>query len=241
MGTDTIVTAIDGVVIPSDNHNSIKGALTVDLLPRNTSGVVTDQAGDLGSSSYEWKKVYVNDIEVSGAIDILPSGLLVPYAGQSAPTGWLFAAGETIGDTGSGANYAGPQYETLFNLIKFGYGNAGTEVFGTNTVLLPDPRGRFIRGKDRSAGIDPQGDSTEGTTRGESFKSHNHRSSKTRYSSGGSGTKNYNTGWDTYTNPLGYTNSGYIDTDGNGTKTIEDTGSTETAPTHMVLNHIIKI
>lgn len=67
-------------------------------------------------------------------------GELRLVAMNSAPPGrWLPAIGETVGDTGSSATYAGPQYQALFELIKAsGWGNAGTEVWGTNTVLLPD-------------------------------------------------------------------------------------------------------
>jgi len=90
MGTDTLTTAIDGTIVASDNHNSIKGALTVDLYPRNSSGVVTDQAGDLGSSTYEWKALYTNDLEVSGS---LTGGLDI--------TGGLTVTGDTSISTGN--------------------------------------------------------------------------------------------------------------------------------------------
>lgn len=180
MGTDTINQAVDGTVIPADNHNSIRGALSQDFYPRNSSGVVADEAGDLGSATYEWKKIYVKDMEISGSIvqltgfDVLPSGIVVPYSGSTAPTGWLLCKGETIGNTGSGATHTGSEYETLFDLIKTAYGNAGTESFsGGDTVLLPDPRGRFVRCLDQGKGIDSG--RGIGTTQADATGDHTHQ------------------------------------------------------------------
>ena len=56
--------------------------------------------------------------------------------------------GETISDTGDGGDIVGPQYEDLFNLVKDTAPNAGTEVFGTDTVTLPDFRGQTPIGMD---------------------------------------------------------------------------------------------
>ena len=62
MGNDTINQATDGTIIPSSNHNSIRNALSVDLTPRNASGVVTDQAGSIGSSTYTWLGGYIQNM-----------------------------------------------------------------------------------------------------------------------------------------------------------------------------------
>lgn len=76
-----------------------------------------------------------------------PSGSIIQYAGSSNPSGWIICIGETIGNAVSGADYAGATYETLFDILKTGWGNAGTEVFADgDTVLLPDLRGMFLRG-----------------------------------------------------------------------------------------------
>ena len=45
MGTGLLPSAVDGTVIPSTDHNSIKDVLTEDLVPRNISGVATAVAG----------------------------------------------------------------------------------------------------------------------------------------------------------------------------------------------------
>jgi microcystin-dependent protein len=62
-----------------------------------------------------------------------PAGTVVPYAGSSAPTGWLFADGSAI----SRSTYAG-----LFAILSTIYG-AGD---GSTTFNLPDLRGRMVAG-----------------------------------------------------------------------------------------------
>ena len=83
-----------------------------------------------------------------------PIAAMMDYAGASAPSGWLFANGETIGDAGSGADNEDSGYQVLFNLIKDSWGNAGTEDFaGGDTVKLPDFRGRSPMGSGTGAGL----------------------------------------------------------------------------------------
>jgi hypothetical protein len=59
MGTNNIDAATDGTVIPPSQHNSIKSALSGDYVPRNASGVPEDEAGDLGTSSFQFKKARI--------------------------------------------------------------------------------------------------------------------------------------------------------------------------------------
>ena len=72
----------------------------------------------------------------------LPSGAVMYFAMQSAPTGWLKADGSAVSRT---------QYPALFAAIgtTFGAGN------GKTTFNLPDLRGEFVRGWDNGRGIDP--------------------------------------------------------------------------------------
>lgn len=97
--------------------------------------------------------VTASKIAPSAATAIMPVGGVLPYAGATSPTGWLLCSGQTIGDVGSGADFASADYETLFDLIKSYYGNAGTEDWASgDTVLLPDLQGRVIAGKDDMSG-----------------------------------------------------------------------------------------
>lgn len=53
-GNDTIPTRSNGQTITAEWANVLKRVLSQDLLPRNSSGVVVDKAGSLGSSTYNW-------------------------------------------------------------------------------------------------------------------------------------------------------------------------------------------
>jgi microcystin-dependent protein len=70
-----------------------------------------------------------------------PVGMLAPFAGAAAPTGWLLCAGQTVPRLGT--------YAKLFGVISTTY-NTGGEA-GTD-FRLPDLRGRAIAGKDNMGG-----------------------------------------------------------------------------------------
>ncbi len=72
----------------------------------------------------------------------LPSGVVLPFGGTAAPTGFLIADGSAVSRT---------TYAALFAVIGTAFG-AGD---GSTTFNLPDMRGRFMRGVDGSAGLDP--------------------------------------------------------------------------------------
>lgn len=70
---------------------------------------------------------------------VLPSGMVVPYAAATAPTGWLIADGSAVSRT---------TYATLFAVIGTVFGTGD----GSTTFNLPDLRGRFVAGVDSGAG-----------------------------------------------------------------------------------------
>lgn len=65
----------------------------------------------------------------------IPSGIILDYAGTTAPSGWLLAAGQAVSRS---------TYAPLFGAIGTRYG-AGD---GSTTFNLPDLRGRVTAGKD---------------------------------------------------------------------------------------------
>jgi microcystin-dependent protein len=74
--------------------------------------------------------------DISGATSVfMPAGALVPYAGPSAPTGWLLCAGQAVSRT---------IFATLFAAVGTTYGIGD----GATTFNLPDLRGRSIFGRD---------------------------------------------------------------------------------------------
>ena len=71
MGTGTLTSRSDGETIPSADHNELVDALSVDVVPRNTSRVATDIIGQLGTSLFRWLRIYVKEIFVGTAANNL--------------------------------------------------------------------------------------------------------------------------------------------------------------------------
>jgi microcystin-dependent protein len=71
-----------------------------------------------------------------------PTGCVLPFAGTTAPEGWLLCDGSVVSRTA----YAG-----LFSAIGTAHGNGD----GSTTFHIPDLRGRFVRGLDGAANRDP--------------------------------------------------------------------------------------
>lgn len=88
--------------------------------------------------------VYANlaavQASISQAVSIaMPTGAIIPYAGATAPTDFLFCFGQAVSRT---------TYAALFTVISTTYG-AGD---GSTTFNLPDLRGRVIAGQDDMGG-----------------------------------------------------------------------------------------
>lgn len=73
--------------------------------------------------------------------NVVPPGVVFPYAGPIPPTGWLLADGSAVSRT---------TYARLFAAIGTTYGVGD----GTTTFNLPDLRGEFLRGLDNARGVD---------------------------------------------------------------------------------------
>ncbi|HUM50254.1 MAG TPA: tail fiber protein [Chitinophagales bacterium] len=91
--------------------------------------------------------------KVAGNATLFPPGFIMPFAGDSSkiPNGWFLCDGREISRS---------QYSALYAVIldNWGRGNNST------TFNLPDLRGTFLRGRDGSAGNDP--DNTASTNNG---------------------------------------------------------------------------
>ena len=87
---------------------------------------------------------------------LMPTGVIMPYAGASAPTGYLFCDGNAVSRA---------TYSDLFGIIGVTYGVGD----GSTTFALPDLRGRVIAGQDDMGGssahtlTDAQADQLGGT------------------------------------------------------------------------------
>lgn len=163
----------------------------------------------------------------------VPTGVINPFAGTTAPTGWLACDGSAV----SRATYA-----ALYSVIGDAYGEGD----GSTTFNLPDLRGRFLRGVDGATGRDPNaatrtasntggntGDNV-GSVQADAMQGHWHNLNTTAsaLASGGSFSR---------LNPAGSADNNVVRdpvTDGvNGTPRT----SSETRPINVYVNFIIKI
>jgi len=76
------------------------------------------------------------------AVPVNPPGVLLPYAGTSAPTGWLLC---------DGSEYRISEYTVLFQAIGYAFGARTTVTSGFFKV--PDMRGRLPLGADNIGGL----------------------------------------------------------------------------------------
>ena len=113
--------------------SDLKTYLTANL--PMTSAMITDgtiQSGDIGNAQITQAKLAADVIPV-------PAGSLMPFAGSTAPNGYLLCYGQLVSRT---------TYSALFAAIGITYG-AGD---GVTTFQLPDLRGRVISGFDAMGG-----------------------------------------------------------------------------------------
>lgn len=75
--------------------------------------------------------------DAAGTLGIFPPGLVAPYAGSSAPSGWLLCDGAAVSRT---------TYAALFAIIGTTYGSGD----GSTTFNTPDLTGRVVAGKESS-------------------------------------------------------------------------------------------
>lgn len=106
-----------------------------------TAGNVNAQAGKLTEGGYS----------------LIPPGMIMPYAGSSAPGGWVFCAGQSLNRV---------TYAALFSAIGTTYGADDSLTF-----KVPDLRGRVAVGRDNMGGsaasrITSGGSSIDGTVLG---------------------------------------------------------------------------
>lgn len=79
------------------------------------------------------------DETTAGANTPIPSGVVMSFAGSTAPNGWLLCYGQAVSRT---------TYATLFSVISTTYGTGD----GSTTFNVPDLRGRVPAGKDNMGG-----------------------------------------------------------------------------------------
>lgn len=140
-------------------------------------------------------------------------GMVITYAANTAPTGWLECDGSAVSRT---------TYAALFAALGTAWGVGD----GSTTFNLPDLRGEFVRGWDHGKGTDSG--RTFASHQSDAFKDHTHTLSPdyVKYSGGSQGL-------------LGSGSQG----DGGGvtgTVSSPNNGGTETRPRNFALMYVIK-
>lgn len=117
--------------------------------------------------------IYRNKINFGGSIYLagsgITAGIITPYGGSTAPTGWLMCDGSAVSRT---------DYSQLFDAIGTTYGSGD----GSTTFNLPDLRGRVVVGEGTGTASDAtahalgqtSGEETHTVTEQE-MPSHGHR------------------------------------------------------------------
>ncbi|WP_223554915.1 phage tail protein [Pseudomonas sp. BF-R-01] len=127
---------------PTNGTLNVSGQGAKNLKQYDSTGnkiVAVIAANQIADVLYDGTDFIVLDPLPSGSA--VPSGFVLPYAANVAPTGWLKANGAAVSRT---------TYASLFAAISITFG-AGD---GSTTFNLPDLRAEVIRGWDDGRGID---------------------------------------------------------------------------------------
>ena len=167
--------------------NSLTAASAAGIDVYNSSGT---KIIDLQVASEATAKDGTNNTELMTPLRVrqatgLVSGIIMPYAGASAPSEWLLCYGQSISTT---------TYADLFSAIGYTYGGSGA------SFNVPDLRGRVIAGQDDMGGtsanrltnpingdtLGASGGSESHTLTVSEMPAHNHSMTNTARKDGGS-------------------------------------------------------
>jgi microcystin-dependent protein len=117
-------------------------------------GVTSNELAENAVKTIAIEDGAVTSAKLNSSVILVPAGAVMPFAMNSAPTGWLAA---------NGAEYSkvNATYLALFTAIGVVYGETnGSGGVGTTHFRVPDLRGYFVRG---------HGVNIDGTTSNSSF------------------------------------------------------------------------
>lgn len=218
--------ATDSYLAASDDRNVTIQTNSATRLTVNstaaTSTVPVVLPADPTSALQASTKQYVDGLTGS------PAGIIAPFAGTSAPSGWLACQGQAVSRT---------TYATLFAAIGTTWGSGD----GSTTFNLPDLRGVFLRGTGTNATGSSSGavGPSVGTYAADTYLNHTHTDSGHTHTIniGNSGIT-----WNTTATSGNVVFPGYSTTTATGTANIQTstTGGTETKPKNYGVLYIIK-
>ena len=157
--------------------------LTTDYTLGSEDSALSSEAGDtiytkvaIVNGAYHSTNLYVTYKSVGDyvdAVDGFPVGGMIPYAGASAPTGWLLCDGSAVSRT---------TYHALFQAIGTSWG-AGN---GSTTFNLPDARGAAPVGVGTWTGYTENETYALGTKYNDQVQGHKHNTEENATESKGS-------------------------------------------------------
>lgn len=151
----------------TDNAKTVS-PLTTSVAARTAATPATGDYVEIQdiSDANKTRKALISDIiALVPAGSSVPTGTVLDYVGATAPSGYIFASGRTIGNAASGATErANADTQTLYELlwnsmanteaaVSSGRGASAAADFAANkTIAIPDLRGRTVAGKDNMGG-----------------------------------------------------------------------------------------
>jgi microcystin-dependent protein len=191
------------------------------------ANVTTAKIADANVTTAKIEDGAVTQSKLNSSVTLVPTGAVMPFAMNSAPSGWLAADGLEYSKTGI--------YSALFAAIGSTYGETnGSGGAGASHFRVPDLRGIFVRGIGSQTinGVSYSG--TIGNKQADAFQGHKHDVNPSAGTAGGNGFfsalvgSNSNTGLiTTVTGPT---------TDGDGPPRT----ASETRPANIALLYCIK-
>lgn len=186
-------TGNDGAIGVTSDDLIIKNVTTDKdiILQGSPSGVLTeilriDSSTSSATVAATVQAVAGSVVRMATLKEFVPISTIIAYGATSAPSGWLLCDGSAVSRT---------TYADLFAVI------AETAGQGDNvtTFNVPDLRGRFLRGRDAAAGVDPDAATRTAMATGggtgdnlfsvqdDAFQGHFHTSATTTNSQAGNG------------------------------------------------------
>jgi microcystin-dependent protein len=156
------------VVTPTKLNNLVDAATVTNIQTADIadSQITTAKIADSNVTTAKIANGAVTNAKLGNDIILVPAGAIMPFAMNSAPTGWLPADGAEYDKTGT--------YAALFAAIGTTHGETnGSGGAGTSHFRVPDLRGYFIRGFGTNSG-DGTASAAFGTKQADAFQGHEH-------------------------------------------------------------------
>lgn len=229
--------ATNSTIDVKDDRNLVIKTNATTVLTANDADVTTTVPvvlpGNPSTALQAAPKQYVDTSSSAAIVSAAPPGMLAPFAGTSAPAGWLACQGQNVSRT---------TYAALFAAIGTTWG-AGD---GRTTFGLPDLRGVFLRGTGTNATGSSSGavGPAVGTFATDTFLNHDHTATSPTHTHSGVLTSVASTvgvqAGASYSIPATFNSGNTGSTAATVTVAASTAGSTETKPKNYGVLYIIK-